>query len=135
MSRVNRNDPQRSTASESRYTLKDFSRDFPGDAACLDFLGAAPYPDGIFCPKCLKITKHFREASRPSLACEFCGHHEHPMKGTIFEGSATSLRLWFYGMYLMAKQVAPDRARFFDRLESAPVERGTGAGLPRKSAQ
>jgi transposase len=102
MSKVNRNDPQRSTASESRYTLTDFNRDFPDDAACLDFLVAALYPDGIFCPKCLKITKHFREASRPSFACEYCGHHEHPMKGTIFEGSATSLRLWFYGMYLMA---------------------------------
>jgi transposase len=102
MSKVNRNEPKRSTASESRYTLMDFNRDFPDDAACLDFLLQGLYPDGIFCPKCQKITKHFREASRPSFACEYCGHHEHPMVGTIFENSATSLRLWFYGMYLMA---------------------------------
>src|SRR5262249_20858008 len=60
------------------------------------------YPDGIHCPTCKKVTKHYREADRPSYKCEFCGHHEHPMVGTIFQDSATSLRLWYYAMYLMA---------------------------------
>lgn len=102
MSKVDRNAPQRSTASESRYTLFEFDRDFPDDAACLDALVRMLYPNGIHCPKCDKVTKHFRDAGRPSYSCEYCGHHEHPMVGTIFEGSATSLRLWFYGIYLMA---------------------------------
>jgi hypothetical protein len=44
---------------------------------------------------------HHRDAKRPSYSCQFCGHHEHPMKGTIFENSATSLKLWFYALYLM----------------------------------
>ncbi len=60
------------------------------------------YPNGIFCPKCEKITKHHRAKTRPSYCCQFCGHHEHPMSGTIFQDSATSLKLWFYAMYLMA---------------------------------
>jgi transposase len=102
MSKVDRNNPQRSSASESRYTLFEFDRDFPDDAACLDTLVRMLYPNGIHCPKCEKVTKHFRDAGRPSYSCEYCGHHEHPMVGTIFEGSATSLRLWFYAMYLMA---------------------------------
>src|SRR5438552_19200782 len=63
---------------------------------------AEKYPDGVFCPKCQKITKHYREKARPSWSCEFCGHRVHPMVGTIFEDSATSLRLWFYAIYLMA---------------------------------
>jgi transposase-like protein len=102
MSKVNRNDPKRSTASESRYTLFEFERDFPDDAACLEYLVGQLYPNGISCPKCERVTKHHREHARPSYACQFCGHREHPMVGTIFENSATSLRLWFYAMYLMA---------------------------------
>lgn len=105
MSRANRNDPKRSTASESRYSIFEFDREFPDDAACLDYLVERLYvggAGGIFCPTCKKATKHHREAKRPSYACQYCGHHEHPLKGTIFEGSATSLKLWFYGIYLMA---------------------------------
>lgn len=102
MSKVNRNNPKRSTASESMYTLFEFDREFPDDAACLNYLVRELYPDGIHCPTCKRVTKHHREAGRPSFMCQFCGHHEHPMVGTIFENSATSLRLWFYAMYLMA---------------------------------
>ncbi len=102
MSKVNRNAPRRSSASESRYTLTEFDRDFPDDAACLDYLVAQLYPDGIYCPRCDRVTKHHREKARPSYSCQFCGHREHPMVGTIFENSATSLRLWFYAIYLMA---------------------------------
>ncbi len=60
------------------------------------------YPEGIFCPTCERVTKHHRVKSRPAYSCQFCGHHVYPMVGTIFEGSSTSLRLWFYAMYLMA---------------------------------
>src|SRR3989441_5105180 len=102
MSQVNRNQPRRGTASESRYTLFEFDTQFPDDAACLDYLMAERYPDGVCCEKCEKVTKHYREKARPSWSCEFCGHRVHPMVGTIFEDSATSLRLWFYAIYLMA---------------------------------
>jgi transposase len=56
----------------------------------------------MYCPTCERVTKHHREKNRPSYACQFCGHHEHPLVGTIFENSATSLRLWFYAIYLMS---------------------------------
>src|SRR5919109_508335 len=102
MSKSDRNNPKRSTASESRYSIFEFEREFPDDRACLDWLVAHRCPDGIYCPTCEKVTKHHRENKRPSYACQFCGHREHPMVGTIFENSATSLRLWFYAIYLMA---------------------------------
>jgi transposase-like protein len=60
------------------------------------------YPDGIFCPKCRRVTKHHKDKDRPSWQCQFCGHREHPMVGTIFQDSATSLKLWFDAIYLMA---------------------------------
>ena len=104
MSKVNRNLPKRTSASESRYALVEFDRDFPTDAACLDYLVKKLYPKGMFCPTptCNRVTKHHRDKERPSYACQFCGRHEHPMVGTIFQDSATSLRLWFYAIYLMS---------------------------------
>src|SRR5438874_2323672 len=88
--------------SESRYSIFEFDKEFPDDAACLDYLVTRFYPEGIFCPTCGKVTNHYRVKARPAYSCQFCGHYEYPMVGTIFEGSATSLRLWFYAMYLMA---------------------------------
>lgn len=102
MSRSNRNKPRRSKASDSRYALFEFERDFPDDAACLDYLFRKRYPIGVFCPTEQRVTKHHRERKRPSYACQYCGHRVHPMVGTIFEDSATSLRLWFYALYLIA---------------------------------
>src|SRR5208283_3288924 len=102
MSKVNRNNPVRSDASEGLYSLMEFEREYPDDAACLEALVKKLYPNGIYCPTCKAITKHHREAKRPSYACQNCGHHEHPMKGTIFEDSATSLKLWFYAIYIMS---------------------------------
>ena len=97
-----RNDPKRQPSSDSRYSFMEFEREFPDDATCLEWLVSHLYPDGIYCPKCERVTKHHRIAARPAYACQFCGRHEYPMVGTIFEGSSTSLRLWFHAMYLMA---------------------------------
>ncbi len=102
MSKVDRNNPKRSSASESRYSLMEFMAQFPDDGACLEHLVERLYPNGIYCPTCERVTKHHRETNRPSYACQYCGHHEHPLVGTIFENSATSLRLWFYAIYLMS---------------------------------
>jgi transposase len=102
MSKSNRNNPIRSGASESTYSRMEFERQFPDDATCLEFLVEKLYPDGMYCPKCEKVTKHHREAHRPSYKCQFCGHHEHPMSGTIFQDSATSLKLWFIAIFLMS---------------------------------
>ena len=103
MSKADRNNPQRARSSESRYTLMDFDRDFPDDAACMTWLVGHLYPDGIFCPKCDKVTKHHRVHGRTSYACQFCGHQEYPLAGTIFQDSATSLKLWFHAFFLMAQ--------------------------------
>jgi transposase len=102
MSKVNRNNPIRSGVSDSTYSLMEFEREYPDDAACLEKLVELFYPNGIFCPKCQKVTKHHRETKRPAYKCQFCGRHEHPMSGTIFQNSATLLKLWFYAIHLMS---------------------------------
>ncbi|HUQ49549.1 MAG TPA: IS1595 family transposase [Terriglobales bacterium] len=85
-----------------RYTIERFNREFPDDAACLEWLKNRIYPDGIHCETCEAITNHYRVASRPSYSCQSCGNHVHPTAGTIFHKSSTSLRTWFYAVYLMS---------------------------------
>lgn len=85
-----------------RYTRKDFEREFPNDDACLEWLKNYLYPDGIFCEKCQRVTKHHKVASRKSYSCDYCGHHVHPTADTIYHKSSTPLRMWFLAVYLMA---------------------------------
>jgi transposase len=84
------------------YTIKDFEKQFPDDDACLDFLFKARYPKGVFCPKCQKITNHYRITNRKVYSCEFCGNHVSPTAGTIFHKSDTPLKSWFHAIFLMA---------------------------------
>ena len=114
MSKSYRNNPQRAASSESQFTRFEFDRMFPDDASCLDWLFQHRYPEGVYCPKCRKVTKHYREQKRPSYSCH-CGHHVHPMQGTIFENSATSLRLWFLAIYLMATTRCGISAKHLER--------------------
>ncbi len=86
-----------------RYTIKDFNKDFPDDSACLEWLRSYVYPDGITCKTCGKVTKHHRVANRACYACDNCGTQVYPMVGTIFEKSPTSLKHWFYAIFLMSQ--------------------------------
>jgi transposase len=86
-----------------RYTIEDFNRQFPTDDACFEHLRESRFPDGIaFCEKCQMDRQHHRVKGRPVYACDECLTQISPMAGTIFEHSSTSLRLWYYAMYLMA---------------------------------
>ena len=52
---VDRNNPKRAASSESQYSLMEFMRDFPNDAACLEWLWRTRFSsDGEHaeCPKC-----------------------------------------------------------------------------------
>lgn len=85
----------------------EFDREFPNDAACLEWLWRTRYSsDGehAHCPKCdaERVFKRYGTSQqRQSWTCNACGHHLHPTAGTIYHKSSTSLRLWFYAMFLM----------------------------------
>jgi transposase-like protein len=101
---VDRNAPKRGSFSDSTYSLMEFMRDYPDDATCLDFLWRERYaPDGshAHCPTCKQERKFHKVKERPAWDCDHCGHHLHPLAGTIFQKSSTSLQLWFYAIFLM----------------------------------
>jgi transposase-like protein len=85
-----------------KYTIRHFNQDFPDDAACLDFVVGLIYPDGVNCRTCGEVRPHHRLTNRKAYSCDYCGTHVYPLAGTIFEKSSTSLKSWFYAMYLIS---------------------------------
>jgi transposase len=82
------------------FSIQDFFKRFPDDDACLNHLMALRYGESLDCPKCGKHGRFARIKKMPAFACPWCGHHIHPMAGTPFEASRTSLQKWFYALYL-----------------------------------
>jgi transposase len=54
------------------------------------------------CPKCGKHSRFARLRHMPAYTCPWCGHHIHPMVGTPFMRTRTSLQSWFYAIYLFS---------------------------------
>lgn len=83
-----------------QFTIQDFYKRFPTDDACIEHLMAIRYGSILTCPKCDKTGKFSKLSGVPAYSCAWCGHHIHPMVGTPFAKSRTSLQKWFYAMYL-----------------------------------
>jgi transposase-like protein len=83
-----------------KYTIKDFNQQFATDADCLAFIYRQRHPEGATCEKCGKKGHFHPVAGRRSYAC-MCGEQIYPTQGTIYHKSPTSLRSWFFAMFLM----------------------------------
>lgn len=97
------------------YTIKDFNKQFPTEESCLEFLFKARFPEGVHCPKCDKVTPHYRIATRKVFSCQFCGSQVSPTAGTIFHKSDTPLRSWFHAIFLMASTKTGISAKQLER--------------------
>ncbi|PWE28416.1 IS1595 family transposase, partial [Maritimibacter sp. 55A14] len=80
--------------------VRQFFKQFPDDETCLEHLFNVRFGQGHVCPKCERAAKWYRLQSEQAFSCQWCGHHIHPMVGTIFEKSRTPLQLWFYAIFL-----------------------------------
>ena len=80
--------------------VRQFFQQFPSDDACLEHLFNVRFEQGHECPKCERSAKWYRIKSEQAFSCQWCGHHIHPMVGSIFEKSRTPLQLWFYAIFL-----------------------------------
>ncbi|MBA3512388.1 IS1595 family transposase [Sphingomonas sp.] len=81
-------------------TLRQFQDRFPTEAACLDHLFQVRYGTNFDCPKCGRPAKYSRVKARRSYQCNWCAHQLYPTAGTPFDRTRTSLRDWFYVMFL-----------------------------------
>ena len=80
--------------------VRQFFKQFPDDETCLEHLFNVRFGQGHECPKCKRAAKWYRLQSEQAFSCQWCGHHIHPMVGSIFEKSRTPLQLWFYAIFL-----------------------------------
>lgn len=80
--------------------VRQFFKQFPDDEACLAHLFDVRFGQGHTCPKCERSARWYPIKAEKAFSCQWCGHHIHPMVGTIFEKSRTPLQTWFYVMFL-----------------------------------
>lgn len=81
-------------------TLRQFQARFPTEDSCLEHLKLVRYGAKHTCAKCEREAKYYRVKARRSYECEHCGYQVYPTAGTPFHGTRTSLRDWFYVMFL-----------------------------------
>lgn len=82
-----------------KYTISQFNKDFPDDNTCLEYIFKTRF-NGLKCPNCSK-SLFYRVKKRKAFACS-CGYQINPLSGTIFHKSATSLKNWFFAIYLFS---------------------------------
>jgi transposase-like protein len=81
-------------------TIKHFMALYPDDDAVLDHIMRVRYGDRFECHKCQREAHYYRVKGRRCYECEHCGYQVYPTADTPFHGSRTSLRDWFYAMFL-----------------------------------
>jgi transposase len=81
-------------------TFKEFETRFPDEDSCLDHLMRVRFGKRFQCFKCLKEARYYRVKGRRCYECERCGYQVYPTAGTPFEKTRTSLRDWFFVMFL-----------------------------------
>jgi predicted RNA-binding Zn-ribbon protein involved in translation (DUF1610 family) len=83
-------------------SLIEFQHRFADEAACVEYLFAARWPDGFVCPGCGK-RKAWRLQTKPwTWECAGCGKQTSVTAGTIMHHSKLPLTTWFWAAYLMA---------------------------------
>jgi transposase-like protein len=91
--------PQMTTAQfEDRFPVGD-------DEACLTYLVARRWPDGVHCPRCGNTDLYDASSYKPfHWQCRSCapqGYRFSALAGTIFENTKKPLRDWFRVAHLM----------------------------------
>ncbi|MDE2099539.1 MAG: IS1595 family transposase [Patescibacteria group bacterium] len=84
-----------------RYTIQDFHRQFPDDAACLAYIFRLRCPLGTKCRRCGREDAFHPVGRWRAYECA-CGAFFSPCAGTIFHKSPTPLTLWFHALFLFA---------------------------------
>ena len=95
-------------------TLIEFQDQFPDEESCWRYLREARWPDGFVCPRCGEPGSHFIQTRRLEQ-CRSCRYQSSVTAGTVFHRTRVSLRLWFVGVFFVARHKQGISARQFQR--------------------
>ena len=84
------------------FTIKEFNKKYPDDNACLHEIFLNRYSDLENCTNCHSKFSFHKISERKCYACAYCGFQLHPLADTIFHKSATSLKNWFFAIFLFS---------------------------------
>lgn len=87
---------------QEKFTIKQFNETYPNDDACLHQIFLNHYGKSENCPDCQKPFSFHKVTDRKCYACAFCGYQLHPLANTIFHKSSTSLKNWFFAIFLFS---------------------------------
>lgn len=82
-------------------TLIEFQNRFDSEEACMDYLEKLRWPHGFVCPNC-NHDVGYRITFRRLIQCAVCRHQTSVTAGTILHKTKTSLRKWFWMLYMMS---------------------------------
>lgn len=85
-----------------RYSIEDFHKDYSDEDTCLKKIFDLRYGTLEICPKCENKTNFYKVLNRKCYACQSCSYQIYPLAGTVFHKSPTSLKLWFYAIFLLS---------------------------------
>ena len=83
-------------------TLVEFQDQFPDEEHCWAYLRRARWSRGFICPRCGGRGSHFL-ANRRLEQCRTCRYQGSVTAGTVFHGTRVSLRVWFLGVFFLAR--------------------------------
>ena len=83
-------------------SLIEFQQRFPDEAACVEYLFKARWPDGFVCPGCGTGRAWALQTKPWTWECTGCHRQTSVTAGTIMHHSKLPLTIWFWAAYLMA---------------------------------
>lgn len=87
---------------QESLSLEEFQEKFASEDACVEYLFRMRWPDGYECPRC-GHGRHYFHRTRHLYECKACRYQVSLTAGTIFHGTRTPLRRWFWMIFLMAR--------------------------------
>lgn len=87
----------------------DYSQDFrrfellfPSEEACVSALQHFRWPNGFVCPRC-NYARAYQISTRRLFQCIQCTYQVSLTSGTVFANTRTSLKKWFFAIYLVSQ--------------------------------
>ncbi len=95
-------------------TPLEFQTQFPDDDHGWAYLRRVRWPRGFLCPRCGGRGSHFL-ASRRLEQCRACRYQSSVTAGTVLHGTRVPLRVWFLGVFSLARHKKGISALQFQR--------------------
>lgn len=79
----------------------DFTERFPTEESCRRYLFKKRWPNGFGCPRCGGMEYSYI-STRKLYQCSYCRHQVSVTAGTVMDKTRTSLKTWFWMMFLIS---------------------------------